>query len=220
MPVTIEPDDVTQDASMLLADGDRVPIVEMDRSQVAAARRQLWMFRSAYLEAYVAATPDAVRTVLDAEDLDKHAPLHLAIAARQTELAKDQRRGASSIDEGLLFQDAFWTSRDGTTRAVTLLSPSHRRSLLALLERNAANLADRIDPLRQRIEHRDPQDWLDATPLVVRLRALIEGQSGLDEARDRARQIARRAHFEAHGVWPDEGPVVPSQRKDATGPAA
>lgn len=213
MPVTIEPDDVNDAATLLLADGRRVVVAEMTAAEVASARRQLWMFRSAYLEAFVAANPAVARQVVDADDLDRYAPLHRAVAARQQELAKGEGRDPDSIDDDLLFQDAFWTSRDGTTRALALLSPAHRRSLLAWLERHAAALADRIDPLRQRVDAHDPQQWLHGTPLVIRLQSLLDAQSGLDEARDRARQIARRAHFEAHGVWPDEGQVVPARPK-------
>ncbi len=210
--ITFEPDDVNQDASIMLADGRRVAIADLDEGQLVAASRQLWQLRSAYAEAFVAAHPGRAGEVIDERDLDRLSPLHRAIAKRQADVQAGKGRSAASVPEQDLFQAATWTSRDGTSRALTLLSPAHRRSLVAWLERNAADLADRLDPMRTRIEHADPRRWVRATPVHLRLSELIAEQSGLDEAKDRARQISRRLHFEATGTWPEEGPVRPSAK--------
>lgn len=209
MPLIFEPDDVNQAETIMLTDGRRVPVADLDEADLVAASRQLWLLRSAYAEAFIAANPRHARDVVDDGDLEQRAPLHQAIARRQAKADASKARPPGSVPADDLFQSSQWTSRDGTTRAVTLLSPGHRRSLLAWLERHAGELADRIDPLRQRIAHQDADLWIRATPLHRRLTELVAGQSGLEEAKDRARQIARRVHFEATGEWPDEGLVTP-----------
>ncbi len=194
----------------MLVDGRRVAIAALEGAELVAATRQLWLLRSAYAEAFVAAHPTRAGDIIDDRDLDQLAPLHRAIAKRQQDLQRRGGRQADQIPAEDLFQTATWSSRDGTSRALTLLSPAHRRSLVAWLERNATDLADRIDPKRDRIPYIDPLEWVRATPVHVRLTDLIAHQSGLDEAKDKARQISRRLHFEATGKWPEEGPVRPS----------
>ncbi len=205
--VTFDPDDVNQDRSILLADGRRVAIAELAPDEVVAAIRQCWTLRSAYAEARVAAHPAHARADHDQLDLSG-TPLLAALERRRAEQRRERAsRSADSLPAADLFQDATWTSRNGTTRALNLLSPSHRRSVLGWLERNATALADRIDPDRSRIPRIDPLDWVRETPLHRRLTELVAAQTGKDEAKDRARQIARRAHFEATGEWPEEPPV-------------
>jgi hypothetical protein len=91
-----------------------------------------------------------------------------------------------------LMQDQTWTTQDGETLKLEDMTPSHRRNLLAFLERRARRLLDRyiwnlcsgpepigdaavalFESMLEAIEVRDPIEWLNETVFVKRLRQLI-----------------------------------------------
>jgi hypothetical protein len=204
--IVLDPDEVNQDVHVTLTDGETVVLAECDRATLDRVARQLHVHRSSYAHALrdPAVGDQVAAGVLPVEE---HAPLYLRVAALQAaSRAGGQRRPARSLDLGVLLQDRTWTSSSGTTRELVTLTPTHRKNLVAWLERTSDDLAARADAeltpaQRARIEPAEP--WVAGTPLHRRLSALIEAESARERAMDQARQVARTLEFEQSGDWPE-----------------
>lgn len=86
----------------------------------------------------------------------------------------------------------FWTDREGRSWRLTDMSHSHKVNVLRWLERHAVSLewADALEALAfmetmnsddmgmdaivDGLAARTPEEWLESTPLVRRLRRLVE----------------------------------------------
>jgi hypothetical protein len=107
----------------------------------------------------------------------------------------------------VLLQRRIWTSASGVSRPLEELTPTHRRNLLAWLERNSDGLAERFaaaevtDAQRALVEPRIP--WVLGTPLYQRIEELVAAETSVEQARDEARQVMRKVRFGSEGEWPD-----------------
>lgn len=97
-----------------------------------------------------------------------------------------------------LWDDKEWTTRDGDTIALEDMTDSHRRNLISWLRRNAGVLKHAEEmafvsgPMPsaeteawsmvmggvQEWLNEDPQEWLEETPLMIRLLELDRGGAG------------------------------------------
>lgn len=97
-----------------------------------------------------------------------------------------------------LDQAETWTSNDGREQRIEEMDPRHRRNVINWLVRNAEGLkageemlmctgpqpsgdaaCDAFDGELSRLMEMDAQDWLDAKPLMRRLRKVQRKQAGL-----------------------------------------
>lgn len=100
----------------------------------------------------------------------------------------------------ILQQSERWKDKQGNVWLLAEMTPRHRRNLLAFLRRNASGIAFRdaliaiTGPFAPRgemasedfgdyLEERDPDEWLNSTPLVARLAEMV----ALDDANEAAR---------------------------------
>lgn len=100
----------------------------------------------------------------------------------------------------VLAQDQRWKTKDGSVIELTAMTVSHRRNLLAFLRRNAAKLEFRdgmialtgpmaprgemaAEDLGDYLADRDPDEWLNSTPLVQRLAQLVAADEATETAR-------------------------------------
>lgn len=206
--IVLDPDEVNQGRVVTLTDGRTIPIADADRAVLGRVSRQLARYRSVYADAYVApdgATADALRR----GDLtfDEVAPLLVAVRQRHAAVKDAPGRGALDVDPTALLDAERWTTGGGVVKRLEDLTPSHRRNLLGWLDRHdealraAAEEHLSADELA-RIHRADP--WVAGTPVHRALRALEERADATELAKDEARQIARRIHFEATGRWPTD----------------
>ena len=203
--IVLDPDEVNQDREVTLTDGEVVVLAEADRATLDRIARQLHVHRSSYAHAF---RDPAVGDRVAAGELavEDHAPLYLRVASLQARARTGHRRSTSSLDLTILLQDRTWTSSSGATRDLVSLTPTHRKNLVAWLERVSDDLAERAeDELTdaQRDHVVPAQPWVAGTPLHRRLTALMEAESARERAMDQARQIARHLEFERSGDWPD-----------------
>lgn len=206
MRIVLDPDEVNQDRHVTLTDGETVVLAECDRATLDRVARQLHVHRSSYAHAFrdPAVGDQVAADVLAVED---HAPLYLRVTALQAASRDGRtRRPPRSLDLAVLLQDRSWTSSSGATRDLVSLTPTHRKNLVAWLERSSQDLARRAaeeltHAERAVVEEADP--WVAGTPLFRRLTALIRAESARDRAMDQARQVARALEFEQSGDWPE-----------------
>ena len=204
--IVLDPDDVNQDVHVTLTDGAVVEVATADRAVLGRVARQLARFAPVYADAYRA--PDvhtAERLARGELELAEVAPLHAAVRRRHLALKDEPGRGARDIDPTALLDDHRWTTGDGAVRRLAELTPSHRRNLLAWLERHDADLRaaaeDRLTTEElARVHPADP--WVAGTPLHRTLQALEDAADSRELAMDEARQVARRIAFETTGRWP------------------
>ncbi len=200
--IVLDPEEVNQDVHVTLTDGETVVLADCDRAVLDRIARQLHVHRSSYAHALRdAAVGDQVAAgVLPVEE---HAPLYLRVAALQAAAREGgRRRPPRSIDLAMLLQDRTWTASSGATQDLVSLTPTHRRNLLAWLERVSEDLqaraAHELDATqRDTVAPADP--WVAGTPLYRRLAALRDAETARDRAMDQARQIARTLEFERSG---------------------
>ncbi len=204
--IVLDPDEVNQDRVVTLTDGTVVELDTADRRTLDRIARQLHVHRSAY--AHALRDPVVGDRVATGElDVADHAPLHLRVATLQERARKDHKRPPSDLDVEMLLQDRTWTSSSGVTRDLVSLTPSHRRNLLAWLERNsevleeATTRAELSDEQAREVVGADP--WIAGTPLYRRLADLVAAETARERAVDEARQVARSIEFERSGEWPD-----------------
>jgi hypothetical protein len=204
--IVLDPDEVNQDRVVTLTDGTVVELSDASRTTLERIARQLHVHRSSY--AHALDDPHLGDRVAAGEArLEDHAPLYLRVGALLEKARQGRRRPAAELDLELLLQTRVWTSSSGTTTVLVGMTPSHRRNLVNWLERHSEALRERADGAlsptqRERIVAADP--WVAGTPLYRRLVELIAAETGLDHAKDRARQIAREIEFERSGRWPEE----------------
>jgi len=92
-----------------------------------------------------------------------------------------------------LMQDQMWTTREGVTLRLEDMTPDHRRNTLCWLRRHAAGLkfhyelsiimspmqpsgdmaCDAFDAGLRELEEEPDAQWLNTTPLVLRLTGLV-----------------------------------------------
>lgn len=204
--IVLDPDEVNQDEQVTLTDGTVVVLAEADRRTLDRIARQLHVHRSSYAHAFRDAEVGD-RVAAGELDVAVHAPLYLEVARLQERAREGHRRPPTDLDAELLLQDRTWTSSSGVTRDLVSLTPTHRRNLLAWLERSsdaleeAAARADLSDDQAREIVGADP--WVAGTPLYRRLADLAAQESARERAVDEARQVARSIEFERSGDWPD-----------------
>jgi hypothetical protein len=206
--IVLDPDEVNQTAEVTLTDGRVVVLDEADAATLRRVVRQLHTHGSSYAAAFA---PDdegtATRVAAGELALEDVAPLHRRVRELLGQVSTSAGRSAATIDPVELLQRRTWTSSSGTVEALDALTPTHRRNLLAWLER-------RSDPLRERFEAADlpaaararvttAEPWVAGTPVHRRLQELIAAESGTEQARDEARQVVRRLEFERKGRWPE-----------------
>lgn len=102
----------------------------------------------------------------------------------------------------VLYQADRWIDAEGTEHQLETMMASHRRNLLAWLRRRAAGLEFRdalltyagpfaprgvaaCDAVEMAMAERceDPAGWLESTPLVTRLRELVEADTQAEAER-------------------------------------
>lgn len=206
--ITLDPDEVNQHHEVTLTDGRTVALADADARTLRRVARQLHTHRSSY-EAAFAPTDEALadRVASGAVALEEVAPLHLAVRERLGTVRREGGRGAANVDPAELLQRETWTSSSGRVEALATFTPTHRRNLLAWLERHSDGLRDRFDEAdlseRQRGQVVDADPWVAGTPLYRALAAAVGAETGTELARDQARQVVRHLEFERRGRWPD-----------------
>ena len=206
--IVLDPDDVNQDEVVTLTDGRAVRIEDADRAANGRISRQLARFASVYADAYRAADPGVAEQVARGEvDVSELSPLHAAVRRRHHELRDEPGRGAQDVDPTALLDGRRWATGSGAVKALDQLTPSHRRNLLAWLERHSAELEqvarERLPQEAWRLV-RPADPWVAGTPLHRALSALDAATDPTELAMDEARQVARRIQYEATGRWPAE----------------
>lgn len=206
--IVLDPDEVNQDQVVTCTDGRTVALADADARTLRAVARQLHTHRSSYEAAFAPADEDLAHAVAAGRVvLDEVAPLHRRVRELLELRRADAGRPASRIEPVELVQQRTWTSSSGVVEHLEDLTPSHRRNLLGWLERRSEELrerfeeADLTEEVRARVHPADP--WVAGTPLHRRLRALVDAESSLEQARDEARQVVRRLEYERKGRWPD-----------------
>jgi hypothetical protein len=206
--ITLDPDEVNQAAHVTLTDGTVVDLAAVDKATLDRIARQLHVHRSSYLHAFEPADTH-VRAQVDGGEvtLDEVAPLYVKVAALQRRSRPAAGRAAEQLDLAILLQTRVWTSSSGVTQDLRDLTPTHRRNLIAWLERNTDALerrfaaADLSAEQRQQVVAASP--WVAGTPVYRRLAELIAAESARERAMDQARQVARSLEFGRSGNWPD-----------------
>ena len=206
--IVLDPDEVNQAEEVTLTDGRVVRLAAADRAVLDRVARQLEVHRSSYAHAFVPDDPVvADRLEAGAAELEDVAPLYVRVAALRARSREGHRRPVDELDLRVLLQGRTWTSSSGVTRALEELTPTHRRNLLAWLERNSESLAERFReadlPSDEREVVEEAEPWVAGTPLHRRLTALIDEETGREKEMDRARQIVRTVEFERTGEWPE-----------------
>lgn len=204
--IVLDPDDVNQGDHVTLTDGSVVELATADRAVLGRVFRQLARFATVYGDAYRA--PDvhtAERLARGELELADVAPLHQAVRRRHQAIKDEPGRGARDVDPTALLDDHRWTTGDGVVRRLAELTPSHRRNLLAWLERHSAALQEAAEERLteeelSRVHRAEP--WVAGTPLHRTLQALEQRADSRELAMDEARQVARRIAFETTGRWP------------------
>lgn len=206
--ITLDPDEVNQSVEVTLTDGRTIRLADADARLLRRVARQLHTHRSSYEAAFAPDDEATARQVADGEvSLAEVAPLHRRVAELLDVAAARGGRGASHIDPVELLQTRTWTSSSGVVEQLEDLTPTHRRNLLAWLERSSDGLRDRFDEAdlteRQRGLVVDADPWVAGTPIHRRLTQLIADESPIEQARDQARQVVRHLEYERQGRWPD-----------------
>lgn len=202
--IVLDPDDVNQDRHVTMTDGTVVELSDADRRMLDRIARQLHVHRSTYQHAFRSDDPELEQSVAAGERrVEDVAALYLRVAALQQAARQGRARAAEELDVSMLFQTRIWTSSAGTTRPLTDLTPTHRRNLIAWLERHGERLHERAVETGTAAMAAPDETWIAGTPLYRRLQELVAAESGRDEAIDRARQIVRRLEFERSGEWPE-----------------
>lgn len=204
--IVLDPDEVNQDRVVTLTDGTVVDLGAADRKTLERIARQLHIHRSSYAHA-LEDRHVGDRVAAGELRVEDHSPLYLRVATLLEQARRGRSRAADDLDLTLLLQTRIWTSSSGTTQELVSLTPTHRRNLVAWLERQGDVLAERAraelsEEQLQEVVEADP--WVAGTPLYRRLQELLATETGLDHARDQARQIARALEFERSGRWPEE----------------
>lgn len=205
--IVLDPDDVNQDRQVTLTDGTVVALDDASRTLLDRIARQLHVHRSSYQHALRSGDSELDDRVASGEArVEDVAPLYLRVAALQARLRKDRGRAVDELDLDLLFQTRVWVSSSGASQPLSELTPSHRRNLVAWLERNSEAIAGRVEAADLDGELTgslaDAEPWVAGTPLYRRLQELIAAETGRDLAIDRARQIVRQVEFQRTGEWP------------------
>lgn len=206
--IVLDPDEVNQGEVITLTDGTTVAVAHADRATIGRVVRQLARYEAVYLDAYEAPDERTAGQLARGEvRLAELAPLHAAVARRHDELRDQPGRGAQDVDPTALLDDRRWTTGSGAARRLDELTPSHRRNLLAWLDRHsdalrAAATTGLAPDALARVTPADP--WVAGTPLHRALTALEEAADETELAMDEARQVARRIRYEATGTWPAE----------------
>ncbi len=203
--VVLDPDDINQDRTFTLGDGEVVQLDQADRPTLERITKQLFIHRSAYEHAF----DDPVvgdRVITGEARLEDHSPLHLRVKALLERKRERHRRPAADMDAEVLLQARVWTSSGGRTTVLLEMTPTHRRNLIGWLERNSEAIRERAEATLhadqlERVAAADP--WIAGTPLHRRLAELIEAESENERAMDKARQIVRAQQFQRSGEWPD-----------------
>lgn len=126
---------------------------------------------------------------------------------------EDQLFRAVTTFWGYLFQDREWRSGDGRVNRLKDLDPRHRRNLIAWLERRAARLkmayefslatgpqpsgemaCDAFESEQAVLWETGDQEWLNSTPLMIRLRKIEAKYNSPKQVRKR--QLARLAEHD------------------------
>lgn len=204
--IVLDPEDVNQDRHVTMTDGTVVDLGEASRTQLDRIARQLHVHRSTYQHALRSGDAELDDRVAAGEAaVDAVSPLYLRVAALQAAAREGRGRAVDELDLELLFQTRVWVSSSGASQPLAELTPSHRRNLVAWLERKSDAIEERV---HEELEPDLPgpwepsEPWIAGTPLYRRLQELIAGETGRDLAIDRARQIARQVEFERSGEWP------------------
>lgn len=205
--IVLDPDEVNQDRHVTLTDGSVVELGDASRTLLDRIARQLHVHRSSYQHALSSGDRDLDDRVAAGEvRVEDVAPLYLRVAALQASARKDRSRAVDELDLELLFQNRVWVSSSGASQPLAELTPSHRRNLVAWLERQSEAISERVGSadldaeLLAAWQESDP--WIAGTPVYRRLQELIAAETGRDLAIDRARQIVRQVEFERSGEWP------------------
>jgi hypothetical protein len=206
--IVLDPDEVNQAAEVTLTDGRLVVLGEADAATLRRVVRQLHTHRSSYVAAFAPDDDGTATRVADGDlALEDVAPLHLRVRELLGQVSATTGRSAATIDPAELLQQRTWTSSAGTVEILDTLTPTHRRNLVAWLERRSEALRERFEAsdlpaeARARVTPADP--WVAGTPVHRRLQELIAAESGTEQARDEARQVVRRLEFERKGRWPE-----------------
>lgn len=206
--IVLDPDEVNQAQVVTLTDGSTVELATADRATLGRVARQLARYGSVYEDAYRPAdTPTAERIAAGELTVAQVAPLYAAVARRHAAQPREQGRGAADVDPTALLDPERWVTGSGRTLRVDELTPSHRRNLLAWLERHDEQLRATFDAATltpaQRAQVRPARPWVTGTPLHRAVSAHEASTTERDLAMDEARQVARRIRFQATGRWPD-----------------
>ena len=102
----------------------------------------------------------------------------------------------------LIAQGRIWIDAEGQVHRLRTMDPNHRANLIPFLRRSA----DAIKRVCAPEDPREPEDWLEHTPLMRRLVDLEQGRT-LDERR--ATHERNRAHELATGY--QKRRLVPSR---------
>lgn len=206
--IVLDPDDVNQDRVVTLTDGTTVEIATAGRAAIGRVARQLARYASVYADSYRPADPRVAEQLARGEvavaDLS---PLHAAVTRRHQQLKDAPGRGAQDVDPTALLDTDRWATSSGVVTRLAELTPSHRRNLIAWLERHSTELeqaARRQLPQESWRHIRAASPWVSGTPLYVALASLEERADPTELAMDEARQVARRLTFETTGRWPAE----------------
>jgi hypothetical protein len=206
--IVLDPDEVNQAAEVTLTDGRVVVLAEADAATLRRVARQLHTHASSYAAAFAPDDEGTATRVAEGDlALEDVAPLHRRVRELLGRVAASAGRSAATIDPVELLQRRTWTSSSGTVEELDALTPTHRRNLLAWLERRSDALRERFEAAdlpadtRARVTPADP--WVAGTPVHRRLQELIAAESGTEQARDEARQVVRRLEFERKGRWPE-----------------
>ena len=191
----------------MLTDGTVVDLGDASRTLLDRIARQLHVHRSTYQHALRSGDAELDDRVAAGEArLEEVSPLYLRVAALQAKQREGRGRAVDELDMELLFQNRVWVSSSGASQPLSELTPSHRRNLVAWLERNSDAIARRVreGDLGEDVTAawREAEPWVAGTPLYERLQELIAGETGRDLAIDRARQIVREVEFQRTGQWP------------------
>lgn len=202
--IVLDPDDINQRETFTLTDGTVVRLDEADRPLLDRVSRQLHLYACVYEQAF--ARREELAAAGEPLDLEAESPLVLRVRQLQKQIRTRHRRSIEDLDLSLLLQTTVWTSSSGTTLELEKMTPTHRRNLVAWLERIDEELRDRFEreaseAERTAVEPREP--WVAGTPLYRRLAALIATETPREQARDQARQVARKIRFTETGDWPD-----------------
>lgn len=203
--IVLDPDEVNQQRVVTLTDGSVVELAHVPDGVLERIAAQLEMLRSAYAHAFDPADPDVrARWRSGVAELQDVAPLYVRVAALRRR-ARDPGRRHEDLDPEALLQGRTWTSSSGVIRELAALTPSHRRNLLAWLERHSDQLRSALVGAgldEGRVTPADP--WIAGTPLYRRLVALAAAETERERARDEARQVLRGVEYRRSGAWPDD----------------